>query len=127
MSEETIREIFAKNLRHYLDLNNKSQTDLSNYLGVSTAIVSNWYSGKKMPRVDKIKAIAEWLGLEMSDLSEDKANEPEYYYDQETRDLADFLCKNPDYKVLFDASRKVKREDIDFVKKMIEKMGGTDG
>lgn len=57
----------------------------------------------------------------------DKSNTPEYYYDKDTRDLADFLHKNPDYKVLFDASRKVKPEDIEFVKTMIERMGGNDG
>lgn len=40
--------------------------------------------------------------------------------------MAEFLYRNPDYKVLFDASRKVKPEDIDFVKQMIDRMGGND-
>lgn len=127
MSEEAIRQIFVKNLLHYLELNNKSQADLCEHLGVSSAIVSNWCTGKKIPRMDKVQAIASWLGIDFSDLIQDKSNTPEYYYDKDTRDLADFLHKNPDYKVLFDASRKVKPEDIDFVKTMIERMGGNDG
>lgn len=45
-----------------------------------------------------------------------------YYLDDEAREMAEFLHKNPEYKVLFDASRKVKKEDIDFVKSMIERM-----
>ena len=43
-----------------------------------------------------------------------------YYLNPEARDMAQFLFENPEYKVLFDASRKVKPEDIQFVKEMIE-------
>ena len=32
------------------------------------------------------------------------------------------MYENPDYKVLFDASRKVKKEDIEFVKEMIDRL-----
>lgn len=46
----------------------------------------------------------------------------EYYLDDDARELAEFLHKNPEYKVLFDASRNVRREDIEFVKQMIERM-----
>ena len=35
-----------------------------------------------------------------------------YYLNPEARDMAQFLFENPEYKVLFDASRKVKPEDI---------------
>ena len=47
-----------------------------------------------------------------------------YYLNPEARDMAQFLFENPEYKVLFDASRKVKPEDIQFVKEMIE-IGGA--
>lgn len=36
----------------------------------------------------------------------------DYYIDENAREYADFLHKNPEYKVLFDASRKVKTEDL---------------
>ena len=49
-----------------------------------------------------------------------------YYLNDEARDMAEFLFKNPEYKVLFDASRKVKPEDIDFVKRMMDRMRGSD-
>ncbi len=128
MSEELLKRIFAHNLNHFLEINNKSQVDLCNYLGVSSAIVSNWCTGKKLPRMDKVQAIAQWLGVDFTDLIEDKSTSPDYYYNKEVRELADFLHKNPDYKVLFDASRKVKPEDIEFVKQMIDRMrGDTDG
>ena len=44
-----------------------------------------------------------------------------YYLNDEARDLAQFLYENPDYKVLFDASRNVKKDDIEFVKQMLDR------
>lgn len=52
--------------------------------------------------------------------------EEHYYLDDNAREMAEFMFTNPDYKVLFDASRKVKKEDIEIVRKIIEKFGGTE-
>lgn len=48
-----------------------------------------------------------------------------YYINEDARDIANFMFRNPEYKVLFDATRKVKKEDIEFVKQMIDRMGNT--
>ena len=56
-----------------------------------------------------------------------RANKENYYINREARELAEFLHKNPEYKVLFDASRKVKKEDIEFVKQLIDRMSSKDG
>lgn len=50
----------------------------------------------------------------------------QYYDNDDAAELADFLLKNPKYKVLFDASRKVPAKDIDFVRQMIERMSNND-
>lgn len=52
--------------------------------------------------------------------------EEHYYLDDNAREMAEFMFTNPEYKVLFDASRKVKKEDIEIVRKIIEKFGGTE-
>ena len=52
--------------------------------------------------------------------------EQHYYLDDDAREMAEFMFTNPEYKVLFDASRKVKKEDIEFVRQMIERMAGGD-
>lgn len=49
-----------------------------------------------------------------------------YYYDSDVREIADFLSRSPEYKTLFDAARKVKPDDIRFVKEMIERMSDKD-
>lgn len=67
--------------------------------------------------------VAALMGWEEDDKEEPT---PVYYLDDEAREMAEWMFKNPDYKVLFDASRKVKKEDIEFVRQMIERMTGSE-
>ena len=127
MADEELRMIFARNLNNFLSLNGYKQADLARHMKVSTATTAKWCTGQNMPRIDKIQSICNWLGIRKEDLLEDRpAPTEEYYIDKDARDLAEFLHKNPKYKILFDASRKVKPEDIDFVKQMIDRIGSTD-
>ena len=57
-----------------------------------------------------------------SDLMEDKKETTSnYYLDNDAAAAAQFLYENPDYKVLFDATRKVKPEDIQLVKELLDR------
>ena len=42
--------------------------------------------------------------------------------DDEAREMLRFLNENPEYKVLLSSSRKLKPEDLDIIKAMIERM-----
>lgn len=122
MSEEEYRLIFVKKLNYYMHLNNKTQMDLMRDLDLSSATISSWCNGKKLPRMGKIQMLADYFHIEKSDLLEEKKHSDEtYYLNDDARELAQFLYDNPDYKVLFDASRKVKKEDIEFVKQMLDR------
>ena len=113
---------FAEMLKYYLMMNNKTQSDLVNDLGFDQSPVSNWCAGNRVPKMDVIIDIAKYLHVNVGDLIEDNRNEETYYLNDDARDMAQFLYENPDYKVLFDASRKVKKEDIEFVKEMIDRL-----
>ena len=125
MADEELRTLFAKRLNHFLELNGYNQADLARHMNVSTATTAKWCTGQNMPRIDKIQSICNWLGIEKSDLLEDKSEDSGYYLNADARDLAQFLFENPDYKILFDASRKVKKEDIQFIKDMMDRMTGN--
>lgn len=107
-----------------------NDTQVSKGTGVPRAVFSDWKAKRSTPKTDKLLSIASFLGVSLEALqgnSERKAQtESDYYFDEYARELVDFLKDNPDYKVLFDASRKIKSDDIEFVKKMIEKMGDAD-
>ncbi len=124
MSEQEINSIIANNLTYYLNKYSKSQQDLAEYMDVSQATVSNWCKGIKLPRMDKIDRICAFFQISRSQLMNDKKDTDTYYLNDDARDLAQFMFANPEYKVLFDASRKVKKEDIEFVKQMIDRMRG---
>ena len=77
MSEEDYKVVFAKILKKYMDLQNKTQKDLIDDLKLSSSTVSNWCTAQKMPRMNKVQMLADYFGIEKSDLIEDKSKEVE--------------------------------------------------
>lgn len=69
------KEIFASNLRKYMKTADKSQREMSEIVGVSTATYSDWMNAKKFPRIDKIEILANYFGCLKSDLIEEKLTE----------------------------------------------------
>lgn len=124
MSEDAQKRIFTKNLNAYIEASGKTQLEIAKSIGVSPQTFNTWCKGIAIPRMGKVQALADYFHINKSDLIEDKSNtnEDSYYLNDDAREMAQFLYENPDYKVLFDASRKVKKEDIEFVKEMIDRM-----
>ena len=121
------KEIMAKNIKKYMDLKGVNQTEMCNALGFKFMTLSDWLHAKTYPRIDKIEMMANYFGISKSDLVEDHSDDEQHYYlDDDAREMAEWMFTNPEYKVLFDASRKIKKEDIEIVRKIIEKFGGTD-
>ncbi|MBQ8803437.1 MAG: helix-turn-helix transcriptional regulator [Tyzzerella sp.] len=128
MSDERQKIVFQKNLLKYLQLNNKTQKEVADAINVSPQTFNTWCQGIALPRMGKVQLLADYFHINKSDLIEDKtdiedSSEP-YYINDDARELAQFMFENPEYKVLFDASRKVKKEDIEFVKQMIDRVRG---
>ena len=48
--------------------------------------------------------------------------EPEYYLDEEAREIVELMHKDPQYRTLFSASRKLSKEDLQIIMSMIERM-----
>ena len=119
----------GENIRFLRTKKGYSQDDIANMLGYkSFTTIQKWESGVSEPPLKALKKLSEIFNIDMNDLATKKlsynTNEDNniYYLDDDARDMAQFLYVNPDYKVLFDASRKVKKEDIQFVKEMIDRM-----
>ena len=69
------KEVFAKNLRYYLEIKGKTQKELAEIVGVSAPTINDWIKGKKYPRIDKIEILADYFGILKSDLIEEKTQE----------------------------------------------------
>ncbi len=128
MSDQEYARIVSKNLRRIAYEAEKTQADISKDLKISKATISSWMNGTRVPRMDKIDLLCHYFNVKRSDImeekeeKEDQGESEQYYLNDDARDLAQFLFDNPEYKVLFDASRKVRREDIEFVRKMMDRM-----
>ena len=70
MSDNDLKKVFSQNLNNYLTISKKSQIEVANDLGISTSTFSSWCTGQKMPRMDKIEMLANYFGIEKSDLIE---------------------------------------------------------
>lgn len=75
MSNLGNKEVFAKNLKYYVDRSGKSQKDLANMVGVAYSTFNDWIKAKKYPRIDKIEMLANYFGILKSDLIEEKTEE----------------------------------------------------
>ena len=66
------KEVFAKNLRHYMEGKEISQKELAVIVGVSAPTINEWIKAKKYPRIDKIEILSNYFGCLKSDLIEEK-------------------------------------------------------
>lgn len=108
-----------------------TQAELADALGISRSRIGMYETGAREPDFETLEIIADFFNVDTDYLlgRTDKTTllpETEYYINDDARDMAQFLYDNPEYRVLFDASRKVKKEDIEIVKIMLDKFKGED-
>jgi transcriptional regulator with XRE-family HTH domain len=98
---------------------------VSKATGITTATLTSWKKGRYTPKAEKLQKIADYFGVTLEYITTGREPLPEdapsYFFDEEAKEAARFLHDNPQYKVLFQASQKVRPEDIGFIKEMIER------
>ena len=114
---DTMREIFVKNLRYLMEARGINQADICRELGVSSATVSDWCTGKKYPRVDAMQRLADLLGVRFSTLTTE--NGLQEYEDQQRLKA---IHQNPSLGLLFDRSRKMSHDDVEFMLQMADRI-----
>lgn len=72
MSDLGNKEVFAKNLKFYMEKYNKTRQDISRITNVPYTTVSSWCKALYYPRIDKIEMLANYFNILKSDLVENK-------------------------------------------------------
>ena len=72
MSDLGNKEIFSKNLKYYMTINNKTRNDICKDLNFKYTTFTDWYNGNIYPRIDKIEMLANYFRIEKSDLIEQR-------------------------------------------------------
>ncbi len=105
---ETVREIFAKNLRYFMELKGITQADICRELNIPSATMSNWFTGQRYPRIDKMQQLADMLGVSYSMLTTEAGLQD---YDDQQR--LEALHQDPRLGLLFDKTRKMSHADVE--------------
>ena len=107
------KEVFAENLRYYMESRGKNQKELAEIVGVSAPTMNDWLKAKKYPRIDKIEILANYFGILKSDLIEEKKEKPTAQDDELSEDmqeLIDCIKKLPEDKIqmLLQVARSIR-------------------
>lgn len=112
------KEVFARNLKRYMERNGKNQKDMADIVGVSAPTFSDWINAKKYPRIDKIEIMADYFGILKSDLIEDKG--------QEIKEPAMYDGLSENQKKLIEFAQTVPEEKAAMVLKVIQSIVESD-
>jgi repressor LexA len=104
------KTVLANNLTYYVNRSGKTQKELSEIVGVATSTFNDWMKGKKYPRIDKIEILANYFGIQKSDLIEDA--------DKKSPPTEETLTDGE--KVLLQLFRQVPEEDQRMLLDMIK-------
>lgn len=127
MTTEELTQI-AKRLKECRELRELSYQDLSDKTGLAKSTLQRYEKGfiKKIP-VETVKLIASVLNVDAGYLMGWNDNKPTgYYFDDETAVLAQEIYDNPDLRILMDASRKLKPEELKAFVAMIKTVKGIE-
>ena len=121
-------EIFEKLLRE----NGVTMYAVSRATGISPSTFTDWKNGRiNAPKYDKIKKIAEYFGVPVEYIQTGKMPPKEsetgqkWYFSDATAETAQELYENRDLRVLFDAARDARPEDLRLAADLLLRLKGT--
>ena len=120
LSNEEIRKLFSQRLSQLMQKHNINQVELSKILNVTESTVGKWLLMKSIPRMGIIQKLADYFEVGKSYFLEKDISTDGYYSDPEAAEFAEQARTNPEIKVLFSASKDLKKEDMQDVIKYVE-------
>jgi len=90
MSNLGNKAIFSKNLKRYIQQSGKDRRELAEIWGFPYSTVTEWINGRKYPRIDRIEIMADYFGIQKSDLIEEKLTEEK---EKDNDMLADIIVR----------------------------------
>lgn len=95
-------------------------------LRANKGMISKWENNLVEPSSPYIASYAKLFGLDLNDLLNLPSAGADYYNDPTVAALADMLKENPRYRVLFEASKDLSPQEVEFVIKMVKTMSKND-
>lgn len=119
MSSLGNKAIMAENIQRLMDSKGVDRNQICADLGFKYTTFTDWVKGNTYPRIDKIEIMAQYFGVNKSDLVE-KHIEGGYYTDKEAAEYAEMLRTRPNARLLFSAAKDISKEDMQKAVEYIE-------
>lgn len=104
-----------------------TDSDVAKNTGVARSTLSEWKRGRSVPKIDKLEKIADFLEIPLEYLKTGSMTDKDgYFLDPEVAEMAQELHDNYDLRIIFDATRKASKEDLDLIKDLMDRMGLND-
>lgn len=72
MNSDEQKRIFAKNLNRYISISGKQQNEIAKDMNINPPTLNMWTKGNSMPNTGKIRALADYFKIGITDLTDDK-------------------------------------------------------
>ena len=123
----------SKNIRYLRKKLNLSQEALAQRFGYkSFTNIKKWEMGTSEPPAGIVKKLAELFNVDIDDLMkidlEDAELHPKahkFYIDKETMERAQTLFDSEEMRLLFDAAKDSKPEDLQMAADLLQRLKGT--
>lgn len=120
MSNLGNKVIFSENLKRYIQQSGKDRRELAEIWGFPYSTVTEWINGKKYPRIDRIEIMADYFGIQKSDLIEEKLTEEK---EKDNDMLADIIVRmrtDEDFRLLVERLYVLDSTKIEGVSRMLQ-------
>ena len=124
-TNDKMKRLFSQRLVSVMQENNINQVELSKILGVSESTVGKWILCKAIPRMGVIQKLSDYFHVGKSYFLEEDANTG-YYTDPTVNEYTEQLRTNPNMRLLFDATKDMTKEDIDYVVDLVNRLKGKE-
>lgn len=116
------KQVFVNNLKHYIEQKGVTQKELAEALDMSKGAVTDWMKFRAYPRMDKLQQLAEYFGVEKSDLVESRDVKNKYYLNKKIKGVEKMLGESPKAVELFLAIEELSDEDKEIVMAFIDRL-----
>ena len=113
------KAIMAKNLKYYIEKSGKDRRELAETWGFPYSTLSEWVNGRKYPRIDRIEIMADYFGIQKSDLIEEKLTEEK---EKDNDILADIIVRmrmDADFRALVESLYLYDAAKIQGIRQML--------
>ena len=119
MQTEENKRIMASNIRRYMESKGVTNQQLCDDLGFKYTTFLDWIKGVTYPRIGKIEALANYFGIQKSDLIEEKMTEEKKADNDALAEIIVRLRMDAEFRQLVETLNGLDRERLQGVQQML--------